>query len=91
MAMSFGIITARYVDGLPYARQEKQWQRLGINIKRNTMSRWAVALSQLCTPLINLFEDAIRAGLTIHCDETPVQVNKEPGRRAKSTSSALSL
>ena len=80
------IVTARCVDGLPFARQEKQWQRLGINIKRNTMSRWAIALAQLSTPLINLFEDAIRSGPVIHCDETPQQVNKEPGREVNQKS-----
>ncbi|MEE8059239.1 MAG: transposase [Pseudomonadales bacterium] len=36
--------------------------------------------------LINLFEDAIRARPYTQCDETPLQVLKEVGRKASSQS-----
>jgi transposase len=40
------IITARYVDTLPFCRQELQFARLGTDISRITMCRWAMRLAQ---------------------------------------------
>ena len=40
----------------------------------------------LIQPLINLLRERLLEGTVIHCDETPVQVLKEPGKSATSTS-----
>lgn len=76
------VVTTKYVDAVPLHRQEKQLERIGIQIPRNTMARWIIQLSNLALPLINLLEDLIRAGPVIQCDETPHQVLKEAGRKA---------
>ena len=76
------VVTAKFVDGVPLHRQEKQHARGGIDLPRNTMARWLILLSGLVQPLLNLLEDAIRAGPFIQCDETPIQVLKELGRKA---------
>jgi transposase len=76
------VATHKYVDGVPLHRQEAQHARGGIHLPRNTMARWLIALAELIVPLINLFEDAIRAGPYIQCDETRTQVLKEMGRKA---------
>jgi transposase len=75
------IVTTKFVDGVPFARQEKQHARHGVIIPRNTMARWIIQLADLILPLINLMEDIIRAGPFIQCDETPYQVLKESGRK----------
>jgi len=76
------LVTTKYVDGVPLYRQEKQMERLGIHLPRNSMSRWVIQLGELVLPLINLLEDCIRAGPAIQCDETSFQVLKEIGRKA---------
>lgn len=73
------IVTAKYVDGLPLHRQEKQFVRLGIDLGRASMANWMIKLGQGVVPLINLLDERIRAGPLIHCDETPVQVLNSPG------------
>lgn len=80
------ITTAKFVDGMPLNRQEKQHERGGIHIPRNTMARWLIQLAELVVPLLNLLEDAIRAGPYIQCDESPLKVLKEDGRKATSLS-----
>ncbi len=80
------IATTKFVDGVPLHRQEIQHQRGGIELPRNTMARWLIQLSDLVLVLINLMEDAIRAGPYIQCDETPLQVLKEVGRKATTQS-----
>lgn len=73
------IVTAKYVDGLPLHRQEKQFRRLGVELGRASMAQWMIRLGQAVVALINLLDERIRAGPLIHCDETPVQVLKGPG------------
>lgn len=73
------IVTAKYVDGLPLHRQEKQFARLGIDLGRASMANWMIKLGQGVVPLTNLLDERIRAGPLIHCDETPVQVLNSAG------------
>jgi transposase len=73
------IVTAKYVDGLPLHRQQKQFARLGIDLGRASMANWMIKLGQGVVPLINLLDERIRAGPLIHCDETPVQVLNSAG------------
>lgn len=80
------IATTKYVDSVPLHRQEKQHERGGIHLPRNTMARWMIQLSNHILPLINLFEDTIRSGTYTQCDETPHQVLKEAGRKASAKS-----
>lgn len=80
------IATAKYVDSVPLHRQEKQHERGGIHLPRNTMSRWLIQLANEALPILNLLEDVIRAGPYTQCDETTIQVLKEPDRKASSKS-----
>ena len=80
------VATHKFVDGVPLHRQEAQHARGGIHLPRNTMARWLIALAELILPLLNLLEDAIRAGPYVQCDETRTQVLNEPGRKAASQS-----
>ena len=40
------VMTQKYVDGLPLARQEKIWEREGIRLSRATMSNWVIQCAQ---------------------------------------------
>jgi transposase len=71
------ITTAKYVDGLPLHRQEKQFSRLGITLGRSTMAHWMVKIGgEAVQPLINLLNDECLSSPLVHLDETPLQVLK---------------
>src|SRR3990167_1475346 len=74
------IMTAKYTDALPLYRQEKIFERLGVELSRATMSNWVIKVGQRCEPLMELLRKEIRSGPLINMDETPVQVLNEPGR-----------
>jgi transposase len=74
------IITAKFCDALPFYRQERQFERLGVDIPRATMCNWAMKAANACQPLLKLVQKHIRSGPLINMDETTVQVLEEPGR-----------
>ena len=80
------ILTAKFADALPFYRQERQFSRLGTDVCRTSMSRWAIKVAEACIPLKNLLKQEILSGPLINADETTVQVLKEPGRSAQSKS-----
>jgi transposase len=80
------LLTTKYVDGLPLHRFEKVLGRHGIDIPRQTLARWVIQCSEHFQPLLNLMRDSLLASRVIHCDETRVQVLKEPGREPSSQS-----
>jgi len=80
------IITAKFVDGLPFYRQEKQFKRLGIDLSRKTMTSWAMFVARACEPLRDLLKQEILTNHIIGMDETKVQVMNEPGRSNTSQS-----
>lgn len=80
------ILTAKFCDGLPFYRQEGQFERLGVEIPRATMCNWAMKSAEAAAPLLELLLREIRSGPLINIDETTVQVLKEPGRSAETKS-----
>ena len=77
-------ITAKYVDGLPLYRIEKQLSRYGGNISRATLANYVIKSAQVLQPIINLMLDKQHEGNVMAMDETPLQVLKEPGKAATS-------
>ena len=80
------LLTTKYVDGLPLHRFETVLSRHGIDIPRQTLARWVMQCSEHFQPLLNLMRDRLLESPVIHCDETRVQVLKEPGRDPTSQS-----
>ena len=80
------IVTAKYVDGLPLYRQEKIFERIGIELSRATMAAWVIRMGEQVEPILDLVLENIRRGDHVLADETPFQVLKEKGKRATSTS-----
>ena len=80
------VTTSKYLDSLPLYRQERIFQRLGVDIPRATLASWMIRSGKLIQPLINLLRDELLGGDIIHCDETTVQVLGEEGRAAESKS-----
>ena len=80
------LLTTKYVDGLPLHRFEQVLGRHGIDIPRQTLARWVIQCGEHFQPLLNLMRDSLLASRVIHCDETRVQVLKEPDREPSSQS-----
>ncbi|WP_087673253.1 IS66-like element ISPsy34 family transposase, partial [Pseudomonas syringae] len=80
------LLTTKYVDGLPLHRFETVLSRHGIEIPRQTLARWVIQCSEHFQPLLNLMRDRLFESPFIHCDETRVQVLKEPDRDPTSQS-----
>ncbi len=74
------LLTTKYVDGLPLHRFESMLSRHGIEIPRQTLARWVIQCSEHFQPLLNLMRERLLESPVIHCDETRVQVLKEPDR-----------
>jgi transposase len=77
----------KYVESMPLYRQEKQLERLGVFIQRQTLAN---RMLHGASTWLQLIYDAMYRHLlqhdTLHADETTLQVLSEPGRPAKSKS-----
>lgn len=80
------IAVAKYQDGLPLYRMETIFDRLQVNLPRNTLANWMIKSSELLQPIYNIFQDQLLSSGYIHMDETPVQVLKEPDKNPSSKS-----
>ena len=72
------IIISKYADGLPLYRLEGILKRYGGDITRTTMANWLIRLSMQLQPVVNLLEEHLLASQYVQCDETTIQVLKEP-------------
>lgn len=80
------IAVAKFCDHLPLYRQEQIFERLQIDLPRQTMSAWMIRIGEAIIPLINLLQDTILNYDVAFADETTLQVLNEPGRRAQTKS-----
>ena len=74
------IAVSKFADGLPLYRQQKIFDRLGIELPRAVMAKWMVKAAVHCNGLIDLLQEEIRSGPLIGIDESPLQVLNEAGR-----------
>lgn len=80
------MLTTKYVGSLPPYRFETVLGRHGIDIPRQTLARWVIQCSEHFQPLLKLMLDRLLASRIIYCDETRVQVLKEPDREPNNQS-----
>lgn len=76
------VVTHKFIDGLPLYRQEAIFAREGIELSRQTMSGWMLALADPLAPLMAALRRELLSGPVIQIDETPLQVLREPDREA---------
>jgi transposase len=74
------IAVSKFADALPLYRQQKMFDRLGVEIPRATLANWMIEAAVGCGPVIDLMERELRGGPMINIDESPLQVLNEPGR-----------
>ena len=76
------MLTLKFADGLPLYRTRKVLARSGIDLPPQTLARNCIKAAQALQPLANLLRDTLLEGPIVHMDETPVQVLREPERKA---------
>ncbi|GIM46527.1 transposase [Collibacillus ludicampi] len=81
------IMSQKYVESMPLYRQEQQFASLGIELSRQTLANWILYGANTW---LSLLYDRMREHLLkqdiLHADETTLQVLREPGRAAQTTS-----
>ena len=81
------VMYQKFALGLPLARQEKDWFRLGLVLPRNDMANWVIRCSEeWLTPVYNRIHEKLMECQVLHMDETRIQCNKEEGKKASSDS-----
>lgn len=81
------VMYQKYVNSVPLYRQEKDWEQMGIALSRATMANWVIRSSQdHFEPVIKHMRKELLKREVIHCDETPVQVLKEDGKKPQTKS-----
>lgn len=77
-----GIMNAKYVNGMPLARQEREFARYGLNLSTKTMANWIILCAErYLKPVYDLMKEEFLHSRYIHCDETRVQVLDEPDQK----------
>lgn len=81
------VMYQKFMMGLPLARQERDWYRMGLILPRNNMANWIIRCSQEWLEPIywRIHEYLMKCGV-LHMDETRIQCNKEAGKKASSES-----
>jgi transposase len=68
------VIVAKGVDHLPLHRQEKIFERHGVDISRKTMCGWLAHCAELLSPLYRSLKDVLFQSKVIGTDDTSVKV-----------------
>ena len=77
------IITEKFMKHVPTYRLEQQLKQSGVRLRRSTMSKWLIKVTD--SYLESLYDLMVAEQLLrnfLHADETPCQVLKEPDRAA---------
>lgn len=81
------VMYQKYVNSIPLYRQEKDWEQIGIGLSRATMANWIIRSAEdYLVPIVNHLQKELLGRDIIHCDETPVQVLKEDGKKPQTKS-----
>ena len=71
-------LVSRFVDQLPYYRQEQINARAGVHTPRSTLAAWSGSAGASLAPLYDAHRDFVLGAQVLHADETPVRM-LDPG------------
>jgi transposase len=75
------IFTAKFADHLPYSRQVKQFEQIGVGVSRQDMANWQEKVGIILISLYVLLKQTVKEGKVLRMDETTVQVMGEEDRK----------
>ena len=77
-----GIMNAKYVNGMPLARQEREFARYNLKLSTKTMANWIILCAdRYLQPLYDLMKEELLRSNYLHGDETRLQVIDEPDQK----------
>ena len=77
-----GIMNAKYVNGMPLARQEREFARYDLNLSTKTMANWIIQCAdRYLQPLYERMKEELLQSGYLHGDETRIQVIDEPDQK----------
>lgn len=77
----------KFCQGVPLYRQEKDWEQMGIDIGRATLSNWLIKnAEEFFTPMFEYFRKKLLERSFAMADETPFQVLNEKDKKPQSKS-----
>ena len=77
-----GIMNAKYVNGMPLARQEREFARYGLALSTKTMANWIIQCAdRYLQPLYGLMKEELLRSNYLHGDETRIQGSMSRTRR----------
>lgn len=77
-----GIMNAKYVNGMPLARQEREFARYGLNLSTKTMANWIILCAdRYLQPVYEAMKEEFLRSRYVHGDETRIQVIDEPDQK----------
>jgi len=71
-------LVSRFVDHIPYYRQETIGARSGVHTPRSTLASWSGAGGAALEPLFDVHREFVLGSQVLHADETPVNI-LDPG------------
>ena len=79
-------VTSKYADALPFYRQSKMFERIGVDLSRATLCNWTIEAYEKMAGFMKIFKEQLKSGNFIRMDETTVQVLHEEDRRPENKS-----
>lgn len=80
------VLTSKYCDHLPLARQSNIYAREKVDLHRSTLTDWVGRSTALLEPLADHIGKLVRAGPALFADDTPVKLQTKA--RTKKTKTA---
>ena len=74
------VLTGKFCDALPFYRQERMFRRFGLEISRQDMANWTIAVAAKLSGYMELLKAELLRSPALHCDETYFQVMDEDER-----------
>jgi transposase len=76
------VVTNRFVDHLPFHRQERRFGRHGCSFSRQTTDGWALDVAERWfAPLVEVLLEEVLAADSLNTDDTPVNVRDAHGKQ----------
>ena len=74
-SLAAGIFVAKYLNAVPLARLGEEFERLDMNLSRQTLANWMISMSDRYLELLyrRMHQEILKSKL-IHCDETPFKL-----------------
>lgn len=77
-SLTAAIMNAKYVNGMPLARQEREFARYSLRLSTKTMSNWIIRYAEkYLQAVIDLMKEEFLQCQYIHCDETRIHTRDQ--------------